>query len=79
MNNEEKILDILVQMQQEQRVLSNRLTTLEVHVSELKIGQAKLQADITDIKVNQNGLWDEVARFSKRLNEHEVVLQNRIV
>lgn len=72
MNNEEKILDILLQMQQEQKTTNQRLAKLEA-------GQAKLQADVAEIKTNIKYLWDDVSRIGNRVDIHDEIIHRKIM
>lgn len=51
MTNEEKILELLTLMQQDISVLKGDVSGLKSDVSSLKDGQAKLEADVSGIKV----------------------------
>lgn len=61
MNNEEKILGILMQMQSD--------------IADLKAGQAKMQEDIADIKTNVQFIWDDLGHAEDRLDAHDAAFK----
>ncbi len=68
MNNEEKILEILTQIQpqissleQGQKNIERRLDTLEAKVD-------ALQEDMDEVKLNVRFLWEEYERQDKRID-----------
>ncbi len=68
MNNEEKILEILMQIQpqissleQGQKNIERRLDTLEAKVD-------TLQKDMDEVKLNVRFLWEEYERQDKRID-----------
>lgn len=54
MNNEDKILQILEQMQSD--------------IADLKAGQAAMQADIAEINMNVKYIWEDLSRQEKRID-----------
>ena len=82
MNNEEKILEILTQMQQDisgLKVGQARLEAdvsglkadvsgLKADVSSLKTGQARLEADVSSLKTGQTKLEADVSGIKVRLD-----------
>lgn len=75
MTNDEKILEILMQMQSD--------------ISDLKTGQAKLEQDVTDLKTGQAKLEQDVAGLKtdvadlktsqERLSHNVINLENELV
>ncbi len=53
MNNEEKILEILVQMQTNITDLKSGQAQMQADITDLKSEQAQMRADITDLKSDQ--------------------------
>lgn len=72
MNHEEQILEILVQIQAEQKKTNERLAVLEA-------GQVKLQEDVSEIKSDIKYLWEDVERISDRLNVQENIIEKKIM
>lgn len=72
MNNEEKILEILVQMQAEQRKTNERLAALEA-------GQVKIQEDVSEIKTDVKYIWEEIDRFSDRISAQDRIIEKKIM
>lgn len=60
MNNEEKILEMLAQMQEEQRQMRDDITGM-------KNQQSKMQDDITGIKSQQSKMQDDITGIKLRL------------
>lgn len=75
MNNEEKILEILMQMQVEQQKTNDRLASLEASQAKLEASQAKLEADVTKIAVTQENV---VLPQLQLLSEGHTVIQEQI-
>lgn len=82
MNNEEKILEILMQMQSDVSGLKSDVSGLKSDVSELKtkVGNIEtkvdaletkvdaLQEDMSEVKLNVRFLWEEYERQDKRID-----------
>jgi len=84
MSNEEKILEILTQMQTDISDLKTDVSGLKTDVSALKTGQAKLEADVSGIKVlldleipkQLNQLVDGQDSLDRRLSHVEELAQD---
>lgn len=61
MTNDEKILEILMQMQSDISDLKTGQAKLEQDVTDLKTGQAKLEQDVAGLKTNVADLKTDVA------------------
>lgn len=72
MNNEEKILEILLQMQQEQQQTNQRLARLESDVTGLR-------DDVDEIKVNVKYIWEDVDRNASRISVQEDIIKKKIM
>ena len=71
MNNEEKILQILTQMQGDISDLKQGQAKLEQGQAKLEQGQARLEAKVKDIDLNIKALWEDIKRGDLRLDRHE--------
>lgn len=73
MNNEEKILQILMEMQTEQRKTNGRLDKLEA-------GQAELRQEMNErfdiLEANMKFAWQDIAFVEKRVQQHEKEFHN---
>ena len=65
MSNEEKILEILFQMQTDISDLKQGQKSLETKVDKLESKVDKLQDDMSEVKANVRLLWDESVRHDK--------------
>ncbi len=89
MTNDEKILEILMQMQSDISDLKVGQAKLEQDVSDLKTGQAKLEQDVSDLKTGQAkleqdvvGLKTDVADLKsgqEQLSHNVIRLENELV
>lgn len=93
MNNEEKILEILTQMQAAQTQTNDRLAKLEAgqakleadvsgiksDVSALKGDVSVLKDDVSDIKTQVNYIWEEIYRYGDRLQAQEEIVRKKIM
>ena len=68
MNNEEKILEILTQMQQDISGLKVGQARLEADVSGLKADVSGLKADVSSLKTGQTKLEADVSGIKVRLD-----------
>lgn len=68
MTNEEKILEILTQMQTAQLQTNDQLTKLEADVSGLKADVSGLKADVSSLKAGQERLEADVSGIKVRLD-----------
>lgn len=75
MNNEEKILGILMQMQSDIADLREGIADLREDIGDLKAGQAKMQEDIADIKTNVQFIWDDLGHAEDRLDAHDAAFK----
>ena len=82
MNNEEKILGILMQMQSDiaglkagQAALEAGQADLRKDIADLKAGQAKMQEDISDTKTNVQFIWDDLGHAEDRLDAHDAAFK----
>lgn len=64
MNNEEKILVMLEQLQQGQEQIRE-------DIDDLKQGQEQIREDIADVKLDIKMLWDETTIVDRRVTQHE--------
>lgn len=62
MNNEEKILSILTQMQTQLSSLEQRMVSVEGKVDQL-------QCDMSEVKENVKYIWEDIALHEKRLDK----------
>ena len=60
MNNEEKILEILVQMQTNITDLKSGQAQMQTNITDLKSGQAQMRADIADLRTEVAHICDEL-------------------
>ena len=70
MNNEEKILAILTQMQTD-------ISDLKAGQAKLEAAQAKMQEDIDEIKTNVEYIWEDISRTSDRVDKHETIIRKK--
>ena len=61
MNNEEKILEILVQMQTNITDLKSGQAQMQADITDLKSDQAQMRADITELKSEQAQMRADIA------------------
>ena len=78
MNNEEKILEMLGAIQYDISSMKTDISELKTDVAELKTDVAGLKADMVEVKTNINYLWEDVRRIGERVEEHDVILKNRV-
>ena len=62
MNNEEKILEILVQMQTNITDLKSGQAQMRADITELKSEQAQMRADITELKTDVRALHNKMEK-----------------
>lgn len=81
MNNEEKILAMLSQMQEEQKQmredisdLKSAQSTMQTDVSDLKSAQSAMQTDISDLRSAQSAMQTTLTRVA--LTQENVVLKS---
>ncbi len=72
MNNEEKILEILTQMQQD-------ISDLKTGQANLEAGQAALHKDVEQIKNDIQFMWEDIDRISDRLGVQEDIVKKRVL
>lgn len=89
MTNEEKILALLEGMDKRLEKLEDEqsktstntaalkamLNTLKLDVDDLKVGQAKIQKDIDEIKTDVKYIWGEIDRHTDRISGHDTILK----
>ena len=75
MNNEEKILGILMQMQSDITALKAGQSKIQEDIAGLKAGQSKMQEDIADIKTNVQFIWDDLGHAEDRLDAHDAAFK----
>ena len=82
MTNEEKILELLTQMRQEQQITNDRLSRLEQGQAALEQGQEELRVEMNamheemndrfdSLESSLNMAWQDIASDEKRLIQHE--------
>ena len=69
MNNEEKILEILVQMQTNITDLKSGQAQMQADITELKSEQAQMRADIADLRTDVTTLKSEQAQMRADITE----------
>ena len=69
MNNEEKILEILVQMQTNITDLKSGQAQMRADITELKSEQAQMRADIADLRTDVTTLKSEQAQMRADITE----------
>ena len=75
MTNDEKILEILMQMQSDVSGLKTDVTALKSDVADLKAGQVKLEQDVAGLKTDVADL----KTGQERLSQNVVNLENELV
>lgn len=68
MNNEEKILEILMQMQSDMSELKSDVSVLKTKVDNIETKVDSLQKDMDEVKLNVRFLWEEYERQDKRID-----------
>lgn len=68
MNNEEKILEILMQMQSDMSELKSDVSVLKTKVDNIETKVDALQKDMDEVKLNVRFLWEEYERQDKRID-----------
>jgi len=71
MNNEEKMLQILTQMQTDIKDLKSDVKDLKSDVKNLKSDIKDLKSDMKKVDLNIKGLWEDIVKGENRLEKHE--------
>jgi chromosome segregation ATPase len=65
MNNEEKILNLLTQMQDQMNNMQSQMNTMQSDIKSLKENQTSMQSDISEIKNKVTAINDQTADLTE--------------